>query len=133
MEWIPKPRADRCSEGELVETVWVARLVKKEEAGVVAEISRPERPTYIPLPVCNGRDEQNDDPNEVVQGKDSERPPNVEVSISVDLVLAVIKNPGDEKAGQDEENIDTRPSPTEHKCVTSPVMLEEHHDDRDCS
>jgi hypothetical protein len=67
--------------------------VKKEEAGVVAEISRPERPTYIPLPVCNGRDEQNDDPNEVVQGKDSERPPNVEVSISADLVLAVIRIP----------------------------------------
>ena len=98
MKRMPKPRANWCTKGELVKTVGVAGLLEKEEAGVVAEVSRPERPSQVPLPVSNRRKEQDHSTNKVVQRKDSKSAPDVKGSVPVDLRLAVVQDSRDEEA-----------------------------------
>ena len=77
--------------------------------------------------------EEDDCPDEVIQGKNSEGTPYIEVPIPVDFVLAVVKDSGDEEAGENEKDIDPSPAPTEDKGVTGTVVLKEHHNDSDCA
>ena len=122
VDWIPKPRADRGSERQLIKAVWVTWLMK-EEAGVVAEVSRPERLAKIPLPMSKWPEQQNKKPNKVVERKDSEGTSDVEVPVPVNLGLAVKEDSRDEEAGQNEEDIDPGPSPAKDEGMTSSVVL----------
>ena len=83
VEGVAEPSTDGCAEGEPVEAIGVAWLMKKEEAGVVAEVGRPERPTPVPLPVRHGKEQQDHDPDKVVEREDTQGAADGEVAVAV--------------------------------------------------
>jgi hypothetical protein len=77
--------------------------------GNVVGVGQVEKQTSIPLKMQDVGEGQEGKENAVVEGKDSQGPPGVEVAEEVWLVKRVPKDSGDEESGESEEQVYTDP------------------------
>jgi len=100
--------------------------VGMDEASEVAEIRGPDEPGPGPLPMEDGPGKDHGEQDAVVKREDSQGTANVEVANAMGVVAGVEEDAGDEKAGEDEEEVDPGPAVGELE-----VVLEEDEKESD--
>jgi hypothetical protein len=103
-----------------------------EQPCVVAKIDGPETPRRRPDPVKDGIEEKGEEKDTVVEGKDTKDAADVEVAKAMLSFPSVVEDACDEKAGEDEEDVDADPTPAKRAWVIE-IVFEEDEKDRNGS
>ena len=99
------------------------KKIEQMDLREVSEIKKPEIPGPVPYPMEDGRRHQEKKKQTIVKGKDTQGPANVEVAEAMFGVSRVVKNAGDQEAGENEEDIDAGPSPTHAERISKIVLM----------
>src|ERR1035437_11085469 len=102
------------------------RLKWEKKLDPVADVSRPNQPDPVPIPVEDGVDQRQHQEHRVIQRKDTQCAPNIEVPDAMQLVARIEKDAGNQETGENEKNIDAGPSPWHFQ-----IVVPKDHQERD--